>query len=52
MTGVQTCALPISDEELSKAPSYDADKEFDWGDRSREVTIHGYYKVPPYWGAY
>jgi len=24
----------------------------DRGDRSREVEIHNYYRVPPYWGAY
>ena len=42
----------ISDDELTKAPSYAADKEFDWGDRSQEVIIHNFYKVPPYWGAY
>ena len=42
----------ISDDELSKAPSYAADKEFDWGDRSQEIQIHNFYRVPPYWGAY
>jgi hypothetical protein len=44
--------LEMSDEELSKAPSVTAGEEFDWGDRSREVEIHNYYRVPPYWGAY
>ena len=44
--------LELSNEELSGAPSFAADEEFDWGDRSREVEIHNYYRVPPYWGAY
>jgi PRC-barrel domain len=44
--------LDLTDEELSLAPSVAAGEEFDWGDRSREVDIHNYYRVPPYWGAY
>jgi hypothetical protein len=44
--------LDLSNEELSRAPMMDDDQEFDWGDRSREVEIHDYYRVPPYWGAY
>jgi hypothetical protein len=42
----------MSNEELSKAPSVAASEEFDWGDRSREIEIHDYHRVPPYWGAY
>ena len=44
--------VPLSDEDLAKAPSYAADKEFDWGDRSEEIKVHAYYKAQPYWGAY
>ena len=44
--------LDLSEEELKQAPSFAADQEFDWGDRSREIEIHNYYRVPPYWGAY
>ena len=44
--------LDLTDEELRSAPGHPADQEFDWGDRSREVEIHNYYRVPPYWGAY
>jgi len=44
--------LDLSDEDLRQAPSVAAGEEFDWGDRSREVEIHNYYRVPPYWGAY
>jgi hypothetical protein len=44
--------LDLTDEELSQAPSFAADAEFDWGDRRREVDIHNYYRVPPYWGVF
>ena len=44
--------VPLSDEDLAKAPSYAADKEFDWGDRSEEIKVHDYYKARPYWGYY
>jgi len=43
--------LDMPDEELRAAPAYDADKEFDWGDRSQEIVIHRYYKATHYWGA-
>jgi len=41
--------LDLTDEELRRAPSYEADKEFDWGDRSQEVVIHSYHKAAHYW---
>jgi hypothetical protein len=44
--------LDLSEEELSGAPTFAADKEFDWGDRSQELHIHNFYRVRPYWGAY
>jgi len=44
--------LEMSDEELRSAPSTAAGEEFDWGDCSREIEVHNYYSVPPYWGAY
>jgi len=44
--------LNLTEEELKHAPSFEAGQEFDWGDRSQEITIHNFYKVPPYWGAY
>src|SRR5712691_9282900 len=44
--------LDLTDEELGRAPAFAADKDFDWGDRSREVEIHKYYRVPPYWGSF
>jgi len=44
--------VDLSEEELARAPAVAAGEDFDWGDRSREVEIHNYYRVPPYWGAY
>jgi hypothetical protein len=44
--------LDLTAEELSRAPSVAAGEEFDWGDRSREVEIHNFYRTAPYWGAY
>ncbi|HEY3679679.1 MAG TPA: PRC-barrel domain-containing protein [Bradyrhizobium sp.] len=44
--------LDLTDEELKRAPSFAADKDFDWGDRSQETDIHNFYGVTPYWGAY
>jgi hypothetical protein len=42
--------LDLTDEELSRAPAFASDADFDWGDRSRETEVHNYYRVPPYWG--
>jgi hypothetical protein len=42
--------LDLSDEELGKAPAFEADEEFDWGDRSQEIIVHNYYRTPHYWG--
>ena len=47
---MQSYEVDISDEELGKAPSYAADKDFDWGDRSQEQQVHDFYKARPYWG--
>ena len=48
-TGFEAYELDISDEELQKAPSFRAEKDFDWGDRSKEAELHDYYGIPPYW---
>lgn len=42
--------VDLTDEELSRAPGYEVDEEFDWGDRSQEIVIHHYYRTPHYWG--
>jgi len=51
-TNLGAYRVELSDEELRNAPTTAAGEEFDWGDRSREIEIHNYYRVPPYWGAY
>jgi len=42
--------LDISKEELEQAPSFAANTDFDWGDRTQEAMIYNYYNMPPYWG--
>ena len=49
---MEAYSLHISDAELAQAPSYAADKDFDWGDRSQETELHRYYRIPPYWGGF
>ena len=44
--------LDIDDDELRRAPTFRADKDFDWGDRSQETELHRYYGIPPYWGGF
>jgi len=51
-TKLEAYVLDIEDEELRGAPSFRADKDFDWGDRSLETELHRYYGVPPYWGGF
>jgi hypothetical protein len=51
-TELEAYVLDIEDEELRSAPSFRADKDFDWGDRSLETELHRYYGVPPYWGGF
>ena len=51
-TRIEAYQLDIDDDELRCAPSFRVDKDFDWGDRSREVELHQYYGIPPYWGGF
>ena len=44
--------LDIGDDEIRQAPSFRADKDFDWGDRSKEAALHRYYGLPPDWGGF
>ena len=41
--------VDITDEELHHAPDYEADEDFDWGDRSQEMVVRNYYRSPHYW---
>lgn len=43
--------VDLTNEELAAAPGFEADKDFDWGDRRSEIELHNFYRVPPYWGA-
>src|SRR5205809_5333584 len=43
--------LDLTDEELARAPAYATDKDFDWGNRDREIEVHRFYRTSPYWGA-
>jgi hypothetical protein len=40
--------INLSDEELSRAPSIEADKEFDWGHRDDVIGNLNFYRTPPY----
>src|SRR5437016_470001 len=51
-TKFEAYELDIDDEELKRAPSFRADKDFDWGDRAKEAELHRYYGMPPYWGGF
>jgi PRC-barrel domain len=51
-TKFEAYELDIDDGELKRAPSFRADRDFDWGDRTQEVELHRYYGVPPYWGGF
>jgi hypothetical protein len=50
--GIEAYQLDIDDDELRGAPSFRADKDFDWGDRSQEAELHRYYGIAPYWGGF
>ncbi len=51
-TKFEAYELDIEDDELRRAPSFRADKDFDWGDRTQEAELHRYYGIPPYWGGF
>ena len=40
--------INLSDEELSRAPSFEADEEFDWGYRDDVIGNLNFYRTPPY----
>jgi hypothetical protein len=50
--GIEAYQLDIDDDEFRRAPSFRADKDFDWGDRSQEAELHRYYGIAPYWGGF
>jgi PRC-barrel domain protein len=40
--------INLSDDELSRAPSFEADKDFDWGYREDVIANLNFYRTPPY----
>lgn len=46
----QAYLVSLTDAELASAPSYAADTDFDWGDRSEQRRLHDFYGTKPYWG--
>ena len=44
--------LDVTDDELRRAPSFRADKDFDRGDRSKEAELHRYCGIQPYWDGF
>lgn len=42
-------SVPMSQEVLKKAPTYDAGESIDMNDRRWGEQIHRYYNVDPYW---
>jgi len=50
-TGLRGYHSDISENELSKAPSFAQSDTFDWANREQEQELHDYYRIPPYWRA-
>ena len=46
--GLDAYEINVSDEELSRAPSFEADEEFDWGYRDGVIGDLNFYRTPPY----
>ena len=40
--------INLSDEELSRAASFEADREFNWGYRDNVIADLNFYRVPPH----
>ncbi|MGC1898730.1 MAG: hypothetical protein WA716_08480 [Pseudolabrys sp.] len=40
--------INLSDEELSRAPLFEEDEEFDWGYREDVIGNLNFYRTPPY----
>ncbi len=41
--------LDLTDFELDRAPCYDDYRDFEWGNRERELEVHRYHHAKPYW---
>jgi sporulation protein YlmC with PRC-barrel domain len=40
--------INLSDEELSRVPSFEGDDDFDWGYRDGVIADLNFYRTPPY----
>jgi len=40
--------INLSDEQLSRAPLFEGDEEFDWGHRDDVIGNLNFYRTPPY----
>ena len=49
-TEAEAYVVNISEQKLKDAPSFEDKTQFDWGDRSQEISLHNYYGAGPYWG--
>jgi hypothetical protein len=39
----------LTEEELTRAPCFDAGSDFDWGNRAEEQRLHRFYRSTPSW---
>ena len=46
--GLDAYEINLSDEELSRAPLFEGDEEFDWGYRDEVIGDLNFYRTPPY----
>jgi hypothetical protein len=46
--GLDAYEINLSDEELSRVPSFEGDDDFDWGYRDGVIADLNFYRTPPY----
>ena len=46
--GLDAYEINLSDEELSRVPSFEGDDDFDWGYRDGVIANLNFYRTPPY----
>jgi hypothetical protein len=42
--------VDITEDQLKGAPKFNRSTDWDWSDRSRDRTVHDYYKTPLWYG--
>jgi sporulation protein YlmC with PRC-barrel domain len=48
-TGLGGYRTDITERQLSGAPAYSRDRDYDWTDRNRDRELHDYWRAPYYW---